>query len=161
MVNTIHKEGDKLIGYNTDVFGFQLSLLKLMTQMNWRGNSALILGTGGASKAVIWVLSRLQIPYKTVSRIRGSLLYEQLTYDIVHNHHLIVNTTPLGMHPYEDQMPDIPLDALGSYHIVYDLIYNPQKSLLLRKADSLNATIFNGSEMLLIQAEKSWSIWNR
>lgn len=159
-VNTIVNNNGNLIGYNSDMYGFQTSLLAKMAQANWQGTKALVLGTGGAASAVAWVLRKMQISPVFVSRSGGDMLYNQLTEEIVHSHNLIINATPLGMHPHESRMPEIPMAGLSEKHIVYDLIYNPEKTLFLTESENRGATILNGSEMLILQAEKSWSIWN-
>lgn len=157
-VNTIVVEADRLIGYNTDVFGFEESL------RNWIDgdlNGALVLGTGGASRAVGQALSNMGIRYVTVSRTRdeNSISYEDITAELVSTHELIINATPLGMHPFVTQMPAIPDQYLTKKNWVYDLVYNPEKSILLSKSEHLGARIKNGLEMLHLQADKSWDIW--
>jgi shikimate dehydrogenase len=125
---------------------------------------ALILGTGGSSKAVQKALKKMEIPYKVVSRTKGQgdYTYEDLKKDpsIINQSKLLINTTPLGMHPETDAMPPIDYDQIGKEHYVYDLIYNPARTLFLQKAEMRGATIKNGLEMLHVQAEKSWEIWN-
>ena len=158
--NCITIEGGRLTGYNTDVSGFELSL---KTQLKPHHKSALILGTGGAAKAVEFVLTRLGINFKYVSRKPSihSYSYEQLTPAVITDHTLIINTTPLGMYPAIAEAPSIPYQYLGSSHYLFDLIYNPEKSLFLKKGEERGAAIKNGQEMLVIQADESWKIWNQ
>lgn len=149
-----------LKGFNTDVFGFYESLVNFLpTTTNIK---ALILGTGGAAKAVAWVLKKEGIRYNTVSRqsTLGDLNYNDLTGEIIKDHKLIINTTPLGMHPNTGQAPPIPYQHLTSHHFCYDLIYNPEKTTFLKESENQGAAIKNGLEMLQLQAEKSWEIWN-
>jgi len=158
-VNTIVNKEGKLYGYNSDVIGFQLSLEK------WIGKDslpkkALILGSGGAAKAVAYVLSLLNIEHQVVSRKSGYLNYQDITPLILEEYTLIVNTTPLGMSPLIDSCPAISYQYLSKNHYCYDLIYNPEKTLFLQKAESNGAKIKNGYEMLILQAEESWRIWN-
>ncbi len=164
-VNTIKFEAGKLIGYNTDVFGFERSLRKLLDKSEEELSSlnALILGTGGAAKAVVYVLNKLDINHKLVSRSesKGDLIYAALDEGIVKSHQLIINTTPLGTFPNVDAAPDLPYDCIGEQHYCYDLVYNPAISLFLKQASEQGAKTMNGLEMLYLQAEKSWSIWNR
>ena len=157
-VNTILIKNGELIGYNSDVYGFQQSLQK------WAGqslaNKALVLGSGGASQAVQYVLRKLKIDFHIVSRKEAYLNYIDLTEEIMTSHKLIINTTPLGMSPHVDQCPDIPYEFLTIDHQLYDLIYNPEKTLFLRHGEAAGAMIKNGHDMLILQAEKSWAIWN-
>lgn len=159
-VNTIKKTSNGLKGYNTDVYGFKNSMLALNLPFSIDNARALILGTGGASKAVLWVMKSLDIDYKLASRNSGDILYSDLDKDLLSSFDIIVNTTPLGMYPYEGQMPDLPVHGLHDKQLVYDLIYNPEKTVLLELAEQRGATIKNGSEMLVLQAERSWEIWN-
>lgn len=159
-VNTIKFFPDgRTKGFNTDIYGFEHSLKPL-----WKGKvkpkKALILGTGGASKAVKYVLDHLGIEYKTVSRTQGDFTYDRLTEKIINDHRLIVNTTPLGTSPRLDECPDIPYDGIGDEHILYDLIYNPEKTLFLNNGANRRATIKSGLQMLELQADKAWEIWN-
>jgi shikimate dehydrogenase len=157
-VNTILIRGDERIGYNTDVYGFEMSLRGILHGQIPGG--ALILGSGGASKAVIYVLNSMGVNYKVVSRSRGDLSYEQIDSNILEEHTLIINTTPLGMAPKIDEYPLLPYDKLTSNHLLYDLIYNPEKTIFLKRGESRGCAIKNGLEMLELQAEKSWEIWN-
>ncbi len=158
--NCVKIEGGKLIGYNTDVVGFEQSLLPLL---NNNHKKALVLGNGGAAEAVKFVLNKLQIGYKVVSRRLHddtNLTYEDLDENILHDHLLIVNTTPLGTFPKVGECPDIPYQFLSQQHYLFDLVYNPAKTLFLQKGEERGALIKNGSDMLQIQAEESWKIWN-
>ena len=158
-VNTIHHLDGKLIGHNTDYFGFQESLKEMLG--NHVIEKALILGTGGSSKAVAYALKMMHIEFTYISRNKKFLTYEELTEEIIKDHHLIINTTPLGMYPKIDAAPLINFTHLTDQHYCYDLIYNPEKTLFLIEAQNHGATIKNGYDMLLLQAEKSWQIWNQ
>ncbi|MBE7687626.1 shikimate dehydrogenase [Tenacibaculum finnmarkense genomovar ulcerans] len=160
-VNTIKisKKG-KLIGFNTDVYGFKKSLKPLLKNYH---KKALILGTGGASKAVAYVLKKLGITYYFVSRNpkgKKEVSYQSLSKEIIETHHLIINCTPLGTHPNIKDCPDIPYQFIGKKHLLFDLIYNPEITTFLSKGQEKNAAIKNGLEMLEQQAEKAWKIWN-
>ncbi|MBE7645579.1 shikimate dehydrogenase family protein [Tenacibaculum finnmarkense] len=160
-VNTIKisKKG-KLIGFNTDVYGFKKSLKPLLKNHH---KKALILGTGGASKAVAYVLKKLGITYYFVSRNpkgKKEVSYQSLSKEIIETHHLIINCTPLGTHPNIKDCPDIPYQFIGKKHLLFDLIYNPEITTFLSKGQEKNAAIKNGLEMLEQQAEKAWKIWN-
>lgn len=159
--NCIKIKDGKLTGYNTDVIGFENSLKPYLASHH---NTALILGTGGAAAAVQYVLDKLEIDYDFVSRKSigdtGTLSYSQLNKELIQSHKLIINTTPLGMYPAVDDCPAIPYEYLTSDHYLFDLIYNPGKTLFLRKGEESGATIKNGAKMLEIQAEESWRIWN-
>jgi len=157
--NCIKIEKGELSGFNTDVFGFRISLEKLLKPAH---NKGLILGSGGAAKAVGYVLDQLGISYKVVSRKKepGQISYEELDEELIEQHKLIVNTTPLGMYPKEDTYPPIPFEFISTAHLLYDLIYNPEQTLFLKKGAMQGAVIKNGYEMLHLQAEESWRIWN-
>ena len=149
----------KLHGYNTDVIGFEKTLdIKLLPHHK----KALVLGSGGASKAVQFVLRKKGIEFIVISRSNNSttLSYENLNSKIIHEHLLIINTTPLGMQPLTELYPSIPYFNLTTQHYLYDLIYNPEKTIFLQKGEMMGAAIQNGAEMLVIQAEESWKIWN-
>ncbi|WP_456377341.1 shikimate dehydrogenase family protein [Lutibacter sp.] len=159
-VNTIKVTSDnKLVGYNTDVYGFQKSIEPLLKTHH---KKALILGTGGASKAVAYALDQLNIGYQFVSRnvAENSLLYSILTKEIIEEHTIIINCTPLGTHPNIDDSPNIPYKFITNKHLLFDLIYNPSESKFLQEGKKRRANIKNGLEMLELQAEKSWEIWN-
>jgi shikimate dehydrogenase len=157
--NCIKIINGKLYGYNTDVIGFERSLIP---NLKPNQNKALILGNGGATAAVKYVFDKNNIECKIVSRKLhdgSELTYQELTKDIIKEHLIIVNTTPLGMYPQLDACPDIPYDAITADHYLFDLTYNPEKTLFLQKGEEKGATIQNGSAMLVIQAEESWNIW--
>jgi len=161
-VNVIKIQNKALTGYNTDFFGFESSLLSWLPQ-NIEALSAVILGTGGAAKAVEAVLKSSKIPYKLISRRKtvNTLTYDELNASsIVAENKLIINTSPLGMSPKIDVCPDIDYNQLNNEHYVFDLIYNPAETKFLRNADSQGAMVKNGLEMLQLQAEKSWEIWS-
>lgn len=148
-----------LKGYNTDCYGFEHSLLPLLKSTH---KKALILGTGGASKAVTYVLQQKQIPYKQVSRNPKlhQLSYDDLTKEIMEEFTIIVNCTPLGTFPKVEDFPPIPYRYITSEHLLYDLIYNPSKTMFLLQGEKKGARICNGEQMLILQAEASWKIWN-
>ncbi|MGL2993855.1 shikimate dehydrogenase family protein [Flavobacterium sp. TSSA_36] len=160
-VNTIKftKKGT-LKGYNTDYYGFKKSLKPLLKDHHTK---ALILGTGGAAKAVAFALEELGILYTFVSRENKekTIRYDLLNATIFENHTIIINTTPLGTSPNTANYPDIPYDFFTEKHIAYDLIYNPAATVFLKKAKKRGAITKNGLEMLIIQAEKAWRIWNK
>jgi shikimate dehydrogenase len=126
-------------------------------------SEALVLGTGGSSNAVTYVLESLGIGYQLVSRREGEgrITYQALEPDLVNHHKLIINCTPLGMHPGVDACPDLPYQAISRDHLLFDLVYNPAKSLFLTKGEAKGAAVANGYDMLVYQAEASWEIWNR
>jgi len=175
--NCIRKFNNELYGYNTDVIGFEKSLLPFLQAHH---THALILGTGGASAAVQWVLQQLNIQYQVVSRkantqelntikentlelnteIKYKLSYEQLNKSIIESHTLIINTSPLGMYPNVHEAPPIEYDAISPLHHLYDLVYNPTETLFMKNGLAKGATVQNGLAMLHIQAEESWAIWN-
>jgi shikimate dehydrogenase len=157
--NCISVVNGKLKGYNTDVIGFQKTL---EPKLKLHHKKALVLGTGGAAKAVHHVLKSQGIEFIEVSRTaRGKIIsYDQIGEDLLSSHTLIINTTPLGMYPDVDAAPELPYDAIGPEHYLYDLVYNPDPTLFLKKGMQRGATTENGSEMLRIQAEESWKIWN-
>ena len=149
----------KLIGYNSDVIGFRRSIEPLLTDSHRR---ALILGTGGASKAVFHGLKQLGVESTFVSRTakEGCIIYADLTREMMDRYTVIVNTTPLGMFPNVDSCPDIPYEWLTPNHLLYDLLYNPDETLFMRRGKERGATVKNGLEMLLLQAFAAWEIWN-
>lgn len=164
-VNTIkvYKDGTTK-GFNSDYYGFKQSLENWLQCLNRpvEGLQALILGTGGASKAVAVALQDLQIPYQYVSRTSSteSIAYEDLTEELLNSHELIINTTPLGMYPATDACPPLAYEHIGKGHLLYDLVYNPLETLFMQKGIANGAAAMNGLEMLHLQAEKSWEIWN-
>jgi len=159
-VNTIKitKKG-KLKGYNTDFYGFQKSVSILLNENH---KKALILGTGGASKAVAFALKKLGIQYTFVSQKlrRDCLTYEKLNESIFEEYQIIINCTPLGTYPDTNSCPNIPYQLFKNNHIAFDLVYNPEETTFLQKAKQYGATTKNGMEMLVFQAEKAWEIWN-
>lgn len=160
-VNTIKitKTG-QLTGYNTDFYGFKKSLEPLLKSHH---KKALILGTGGASKAVAYALDLLDISYEFVSRQankQSKYTYNCLTDAIISSYQIIINCTPLGTYPNVNDCPDIPYNGISSQHILYDLIYNPTKTKFLKQGEYMGATISNGLRMLELQAEKAWQIWH-
>ncbi len=160
-VNTIKitKKG-KLVGYNTDCYGFKKTLKPFLKTHH---KNALILGTGGASKAIAFTFKELGINFNYVSRKQSeyvSFTYESLTEKIIKEHQIIVNSTPLGTFPNIEDCPDIPYSAITSNHILFDLIYNPEETKFLRLGKQQQALPINGLNMLKLQAEKAWSIWN-
>ena len=148
----------KLIGYNSDVIGFKQSIEPLLTETH---RKALVLGTGGASKAVSYGLKQLGIEPTLVSRTKknGCLTYAELTPEIMAEYTVIVNTTPLGMFPHVDACPDIPYACLTPFHLLYGLPYIPDTTLFMRKGQEHGAVVKNGLEMLLLQAFAAWGIW--
>ena len=160
-VNTIKitKKGN-LKGYNTDYYGFINSLKPMLKKHH---KNALILGTGGASKAIAYALKKLKINYIYVSRTKAkdNLTYNELNEQVINKHLIIVNCTPVGTFPKIQDCPDIPYEFITNKHILFDLIYNPSETLFLKKGKQLGATICNGLIMLELQAEKSWEIWNK
>ena len=157
-VNTIKITNKKLIGYNTDYFGFKASLKNFIANTDLK---ALIFGTGGASKAVAQVLKDLNIDFQFVSTSNQKYLnYFQLTEKVIADHKLLINTTPIGMAPNNDQSLIPKMDAIGENHYCYDLIYNPSETKFLKYCRENGAKTKNGLEMLHLQAEKAWEIWN-
>jgi shikimate dehydrogenase len=157
-VNCIKIVNGELYGFNTDYIGFAESLKPLLRKDI---NKALVLGTGGSSKAVCYALSELGIAYQLVSASgKANLSYEGIDAKTIQEHLLIVNTTPLGMHPKTNECPNIPYSFLTKEHLLFDLIYNPEETMFLQKGKARNALVKNGLEMLHLQAEKSWAIWN-
>jgi shikimate dehydrogenase len=160
-IKIIKGENVLLKGYNTDVFGFEESLKPLLKEHH---NKALILGTGGASKAVAYVLKKLGINFLFVSRSNFNsasvITYEELNRDIISSHLLIINASPAGMFPHIGESPAIPYDYLTKEHLLYDLVYNPAETMFMKKGTEKGAVVTNGLQMLYLQAEKAWQIWN-
>lgn len=158
-VNCVVLKQGRKVGHNTDIAGIEASLHWLDIE----GCEALILGSGGASKAVQYVLHKQQIPFKVVSRDkeRGDITYAELTDEIIKSHKLIINTTPLGMFPDTESSPEINYDALTEQHRVLDIVYNPAETLFLKRAKERGATTMGGMMMLQTQAIASWHFWNR
>lgn len=162
-VNVIRVEhqGKKTVlrGYNSDVIGFTQSIEPMLEHHH---KKALVLGTGGASKAVSYGLRSLGLETVSVSRYErpGTIQYDKITPDVVEEYNVIVNCTPLGMYPNTEQCPQLPYEALTPRNILYDLIYNPDETLFMRKGAKYGANVKNGLEMLLLQAFASWEFWN-
>ena len=162
-VNTIKihisKRDVYLKGFNTDIDGFEKSLQPLLKPAH---KHALILGSGGAGKAIQLVLEKFGITYKMISRNPGShrITYEELSESQVAESKLIINATPIGTYPHVDEAPPIPYEAIGPEHLLYDLVYNPPETLFMQKGAAQGATVRNGRAMLELQAEASWKIWN-
>lgn len=150
------------IGYNTDVLGFEFSFKKDINKLSYKNPKALILGTGGVSRSVSFILKKMGIPYRYVSRRKNKdfFVYEEVNQYLLEDHKIIINCTPLGTFPNIHLCPPLPYKFLSSKHYLYDLVYNPSKTLFLKKGEEKGSTIRNGLEMLRIQAEESWKIWN-
>lgn len=162
-VNVVKITSDgRRIGFNSDYYGFRTSLENWLPVHEISG--ALVLGIGGAAKAVMAVLHDLSIPFLKVSRdtAKGDITYENLQNDRenITNNNLIINTTPLGMSPHTTAMPSLPYDVLNEGFFLYDLIYNPAETMFMKEGKKYGAQVKNGLEMLVLQAEKSWEIWN-
>ena len=158
-VNTIKIEKSGLKGYNTDAYGFQKSIEPFLKKHH---KKALILGTGGASKAIAFVLQQLDISFVFVSRTgkNDGYTYEQLNKNIIETHTLIINCSPVGTFPDITDKPKLPYAFISTKHLLFDLIYNPKKTAFLAIGENQGATILNGLTMLELQAEKAWEIWN-
>lgn len=148
----------KLIGYNSDIIGFTQSISPLLKPYH---RKALVLGTGGAAKAIQVGLKKLDIEYTLVSRTRadGRLTYEDITPELLTDYLVIINCSPVGMFPHTDEAPTLPYDALSEKHLLYDLVYNPAETLFLKKGKAMGATTKNGLEMLELQALAGWKFW--
>lgn len=159
-VNCVDIQDGLLKGYNTDVIGFEKTLTPLLKSYN---SKAIILGNGGAASAVKYVLQKLKIEFLVASRKDSfkTISYGNLSNDLLKEHTVIINTTPLGMYPKVADGPQINYAVLGKQHLLYDLIYNPEETQFLSEGKKQGAAIKNGFEMLKIQAEESWKIWNR
>ncbi len=163
-IKIIHRSSpvahELLTGYNTDAFGFENSLKPLLQSHH---KKALVLGTGGASKAVAYVMNKLGIEFLFVSRKKSGdkiISYDQLNDEIIGNNLLIINTTPLGTYPDISSFPPVPYEHISKKHLLYDLVYNPEETLFLQKGKEKGAAVQNGLTMLKLQAEKAWEIWN-
>ncbi|HMT28883.1 MAG TPA: shikimate dehydrogenase, partial [Bacteroidia bacterium] len=164
-VNTIRilrsEDGEvlKKSGFNTDVTGFDKAVSPLLKPIH---NGAMILGTGGASLAVAHVFTQKKIPFVFVSRSKNenSILYNQISKQLLHDYPVIVNTTPLGTYPDVDTLPPLPYELLSTDNVLFDLVYNPAKTKFMQMGEQAGATISNGYEMLVAQAEAAWEIWN-
>ncbi len=159
-VNVVKITEGKMKGYNTDVYGFEQLLNRAINGKTV--NHALVLGTGGASKAVQFVLKQKGIPYSTVSRSaeKGDYTYDTLSDEVMRQNHLIINTTPLGMAPQVDTFPDLHYQALSRKHILIDLIYNPKETAFMELGKTWGAKVYNGMQMFEEQAKKTWEIFN-
>ena len=151
----------ELKGYNTDVDGVRLTLDKLVGSADVGG--ALVLGSGGASQAVKYVLKERNIPYLIISRDRakGDITYAELTHEVISNNRLIINTSPVGMYPHVDDAPALPYQALSSSHFLFDLVYNPEQTKFMKLGSEAGAHVTSGLDMLYAQAESAWQIWNK
>ncbi|MCF0243235.1 MAG: shikimate dehydrogenase [Bacteroidaceae bacterium] len=149
----------QLLGFNSDVIGFTESIKPMLMPYH---KKALVLGTGGASKAIAYSLKQLGVEPVFVSRYQrpGTIQYETITPEVVKEYNVIVNCTPCGMFPHSDQCPNLPYEAMDNHTILYDLIYNPDQTLFMRKGAKYGAKVKNGLEMLLLQAFASWEFWN-
>lgn len=159
--NSIKISGNNLVAFNTDIIGFEKSFSELIKPYH---KKALVLGTGGASKAVQFVLKKLEFEFLLVSRsesLQNNIIsYQQLDKEIMSQYQVIINCTPSGMWPNENNCPDVPYNLITPRHYAFDLIYKPPKTLFLKKAEEHGAVIKNGYDMLILQAEASWKIWN-
>ncbi|MBT9188926.1 shikimate dehydrogenase family protein [Zobellia russellii] len=157
-VNTIQFSKNGLKGFNTDAYGFKNAMAPFLKPHHTK---ALILGTGGASKAVAYVLGELGISYVFVSRNPGKnkISYDQVTEEVLKEHTILVNCTPLGTHPNIEQRPALPYEFITDQHFLFDLIYNPEKTAFLAAGEAKGAQISNGLRMLELQADRSWEIW--
>ena len=161
VIRVVHQKNKTLLkGYNSDVIGFTQSI-EPMLDPKWH-KKALILGTGGASKAVNYGLKSLGIEPVYVSRYErpGTIQYQSITPEVVREYNVIVNCTPMGMYPHTDECPQLPYEAMDSHTILYDLIYNPDQTLFMRNGAKYGAEVKNGLEMLLLQAFASWEFWH-
>ncbi len=161
VIKFIRRDGRLILkGYNSDIVGFRDSIAPLLTEHHTR---ALVLGTGGASRAIAYALRSLGIEPQLVSRkpAPGVITYGDLSPEIMETHKVIVNTTPLGMYPHVDECPDIPYNLLTSDHLCYDLLYNPDVTMFMKRSSEAGAEVKNGLEMLLLQAFAAWEIWQR
>ncbi len=147
----------RLFGYNTDTIGFEKSLVPLLKKQHTK---ALIFGDGGSTVAIKYVLNKLNVEVLVVSRSKTMFSYQDITQYYMETHTLLINATPVGMYPHIDQVLPIPFEYITPEHLCYDLIYNPSKTQFLKNAEEKGATIKNGLEMLVEQAEASWTIWN-
>ena len=160
-VNCVRVGDDgSLVGYNTDVDGIRLTLDRLLDGV--QPEKALVLGTGGASQAVQYVLRERGIACRTVSRdkAKGDITYDELSHEVIDAHRLIINTSPVGMYPHHDVAPAIPYEALGAEHYLFDLVYNPERTLFVERGEAQGAHAATGLAMLYAQAEAAWQIWN-
>lgn len=159
-VNTVLIKNGKKIGYNTDCYGFLHSIQPLLKPIHQK---ALVLGNGGAAKAVYYILDQLNIDYKIVSRnyIENNFTYENINEDVLNNYQIIINCSPVGTFPNVENAPLLPYNYINVNHLLYDLIYNPEVTKFLENGKNKGSIIKNGHEMLVLQAEKAWEIWNK
>jgi len=160
VIRVEHKGGETILkGYNSDVIGFTKSIEPLLERFH---KKALILGTGGASKAVNYGLKSLGLETVFVSRYErpNTIQYDKITPDVIKEYNVIVNCTPCGMYPHIEDCPDLPYEAIDNKNLLYDLIYNPDQTLFMKKGAERGATVKNGLEMLLLQAFANWKFWN-
>ena len=161
-VNCVKRESDgRFVGYNTDVEGVRVSLNKLLG--GTRVKHALVLGSGGAAQAVCYVLAERGVAYSIVSRdcTKGDLVYEDLSAEVMKDNNLIINCSPVGMYPHENEAPSIPYAMLTESHYLFDLVYNPIQTRFMMYGAEYGASVLSGIDMLHVQAEASWEIWNR
>lgn len=163
-VNVIKIENRKLTGYNSDYFGFKISLESFLSLNNTNSNTykAMVLGIGGAARAILVALEDLNIPYIKVSRTKSddSISYSEMAEHMA-DYQLIINCSPVGTFPKVDEAPEVPYDLLNESHFLYDLVYNPELTMFMKKGLEKGAKVINGYEMLKLQAEKAWEIWNK
>lgn len=163
-VNVIAVHEDGLIGHNSDAVGFDQSLWAFLKKNKAKIEDlrALVLGSGGAALAVRYVLAKRRIPFLNVSRLEGpnQLTYPAISPDLLAAHLLVIQCTPLGMFPYTENCPELPYHAITEHHLFFDLVYNPEETLFLKKAKAFGAATMNGLQMLHLQAERAWEIWN-
>lgn len=160
VIKVEHKDTKSVLrGYNSDVIGFTQSIEPMLEPIH---RKALVLGTGGASKAIAYGLKSLGLEVQFVSRTQktGTITYQQVDADMIREYNVIVNCTPCGMYPHVDTCPDLPYDAMDTHTILYDLIYNPDETLFMKRGAQHGATTKNGLEMLLLQAFASWNFWH-
>lgn len=160
-VNTVARINNSWKGFNTDIYGFEKSILPLLKPWHQK---ALILGNGGVTKAAVAVMRKLGIKYTIVSRnvfeeTKEILLYQEIDLAVIRSHQLIIQCTPLGMYPSIHDSPDIPFQFITAKHLCFDMIYTPEKTAFLRLSEQQGATIKNGIQMLHLQAERAWEIW--
>ena len=160
VIKVVHRGKETILkGYNSDVIGFKQSIEPMLESFH---KKALILGTGGASKAINYCLKSLGLETVFVSRYQrpGTIQYDKLTGEDVREYNVIVNCTPCGMYPHTNECPNLPYEAMDSHNLLYDLIYNPDETLFMHKGAKQGATVVNGLEMLLLQAFASWEFWH-
>lgn len=161
-VKIINKNGNRILkGFNTDLYGFENSLCPMLEEKH---KKALILGTGGASKAIKFLFDKIGIEYLSATTkedlVEKEIRYNQLNKDLMNEYLIIINATPLGTFPRVDACPDISYQFVTTDHVLYDLVYNPEETLFLKKGNAQGAKIKNGLEMLHLQAIRAWEIWN-